>query len=173
MTMFATSFDRARHLARAALQTDGPVGVIAAYPDPKKEMGAKQHGWMKGSGFDHLEELGVPTEDALATWTGYCWPGDEEDDEAEPWLHRAVKLTWDQADILLWNQVACDIGIAPRAPVKSKLVDLANGLSVNAYDDRGMDITSLTKASISGLYKRFDEWLLDYDRVRMREALEG
>jgi hypothetical protein len=155
VTMFTSSYDR------------------AAYPDPSREMGAEWHGWTNRSGFDHLEELGVPTEPALATWSGYCWPGDKEDDEAEPWLHRAVNLTWDQADILLWNQVAQDVGVAPRAPIKSKLVDLTRGVAVDAYDDRGMDITSVTKESIAELYKRFDRWLLDHDRTRMAEVFEG
>nr|WP_041391694.1 DUF3885 domain-containing protein [Sphingobium sp. SYK-6] len=170
--MFTTSYDRARSLARAALSTEEPIAVIAAYPDPKKGLGAERHGWMSGTGFDHLRELGVPTDDAVATWAGYCRPGEEDDDEAEPWIHRAVKLSWDQADILLWNQVAQDLGVAPRAPVKSKLVDLGRGLSVDAYDDRGMDITALTKATIARLYEQFDEWLLDYDRDRMKEAFE-
>lgn len=173
LTMFTSSYDRARCLARAALPTDDLVGVIAAYPDPKRELGAKRLGWMNGTGFDHLEKLGVPTEPALATWSGYCWPGDKEDDEAEPWLHRAVILTWDQADILLWNQVAQDMGVAPRAPIKSKLVDLTRGVSVDAYDDRGMDITSIAKESIAGLYERFDKWLLDHDRIQTTEVFEG
>ncbi|WP_395443859.1 DUF3885 domain-containing protein [Caulobacter sp. UC70_42] len=55
----------------------------------------------------------------------------------------------------------------------SKLVDLERGVSVNAYDDRGMDITSIAKETTSGLYQRFDKWLLDYDRPRMTEAFEG
>lgn len=172
VTKFTRSYDRARCLARAALPTDGLVGIIAAYPDPKREMGAEWLGWMDGTGFDHLEKLGVPTEPTLATWSGYWWPGEEQDDEAEPWLHRAVKLTWDQADILLWNQVAQDMGVAPRAPINSKLVDLTRGVSVHAYDDRGMDITSITKESIAGLYQLFDKWLLDYDRVRITEVFE-
>ena len=173
VTMFTSSYDRARCLARAALPTDCLVGVIAAHPDPSREMGSERHGWTNRSGFDHLEELGVPTEPALATWSGYCWPGDKEDDEAEPWLHCAVNLTWDQADILLWNQVAQEVGVAPRAPIKSKLVDLTRGVSVDAYDDRGMDITSVTKEPIAGLYKRFDKWLLDHDRTRMAEVFAG
>jgi len=170
VTRFTSSYDRARCLARAALPTDDLVGVIAANPDPKREMGARWRGWIKGTGFDHLEELGVHTEPALATWSGHCWPGDKEDDEAEPWLHRAVNLTWDQADILLWNQVALDVGVRPQAAIKSKLVDLTRGVSVDAYDDRGMDITSIAKESIAGLYERFDKWLLDYDRIRMAEV---
>jgi len=44
VTMFTSSYDRARVLARAALPTDNLVGVIAAYPDPKREIGAKWRG---------------------------------------------------------------------------------------------------------------------------------
>lgn len=173
VTMFTSSYDRARVLARAALRTDNLVGVIAAYPDPQRDAGAKQRGWKKGTAFGHLEEMGVPTEPNLATWTGYPWPDEVLDDEDKPWLHRAVSLTWDQADILLWNQVAHDIGVMPQAPVMSKLVDLQRGVSVNAYDDRGMDVTSIDRETISGLHRQFDAWLLDDDRPRMTEAFGG
>jgi len=90
--------------------------------------------------------------------------------EAEPWSHCAVRLTWDQADILLWNQVAHDMGVTPQAPVVSKLVDPKRGVSVHAYDDRGMGVTSVARETIAGLYRQFDEWLLDYDRDRMVAA---
>jgi len=142
--MFTVSYDRARCLARAALPADQLIGIIAAYPDPRTEFGSERFGWTSDNGFQHLEELGVSSDAAIASWTGYWWPDDEDDDEAKPWAHCAVALTWDQADILLWNQVAQDMGVEPRAPVQSKLVDITRGVSVNAYDDRGMDITALS-----------------------------
>ena len=117
--------------------------------------------------------MGVLTTPSEATWTGYFWPGDEEDVEVLPCEHRAVRATWDQADILLWSNIACDIGVKPKAPVLSKLVDVARGVTVYAYDDRGMDITALSADSIAELYTRFDEWLLDDDRPRMSEAFKA
>jgi len=173
VNIFTSSYDRARALARAALPTNEVTGVIGAYPDPKRELGAKWRGWTKGTAFGLLEKMGVPTMSKEAEWKGYWRPEDEADDEAKPWLHRAVRLTWDQADILLWNQIAHDIGVTPQAPVMSKLVDVERGVSVYAYDDRGMDITALSKGSISELYTRFDAWLLDYDRPRMSEAFKN
>lgn len=173
VTMFTRSYDRARALARAALPSEELVGVIAAYPDPRRELGAKRLGWTTGTAFGHLEEMGVPTGSPLSSWSGHFWPDDASDGEAKPWVHRAVRLTWDQADILLWNQIAHDIGLMPQAPVVSKLVDLERGVSVNAYDDRGMDVTAVTKAPVAGLYKQFDTWLLDYDRPRMAEAFDA
>ena len=116
--------------------------------------------------------MGVLTTPSEATWTGYFWPGDEEDVEVLPCEHRAVRATWDQADILLWSNIACDIGVKPKAPVLSKLVDVARGVTVYAYDDRGMDITALSADPIAELYTRFDAWLLDCDRPRMSEAFE-
>jgi hypothetical protein len=116
--------------------------------------------------------MGVLTTPSEATWTGYFWPGDEEDVEVLPCEHRAVRATWDQADILLWSNIACDIGVKPKAPVLSKLVDVARGVTVYAYDDRGMDITALSAGPIAELYTRFDGWLLDCDRPRMSEAFE-
>jgi hypothetical protein len=103
---------------------------------------------------------------------GLFWPGDEEDVEALPWEHRAVRLTWDQADILLWSNIANDIGVEPKAPALSKLVDVARGVTVYAYDDRDMDITASSADPIAELYTRFDAWLLDDDRPRMSEAFE-
>jgi hypothetical protein len=173
VNMFTSSYDRARTLARAALPTEEIIAVIAAFPNPKRELGAKPKGWTKSGAFKILDEMGVPTDPAMATWAGYWWPHDEVDDDVEPWAHRAIRITWDQADILLWNQIAHDIGVNPQAPVMSKLVDLERGVSVNAYDDRGMDITALTQSALYEIYSRFDHWLLDYDRPRMAEAFSG
>ncbi|RYF90067.1 MAG: DUF3885 domain-containing protein [Caulobacteraceae bacterium] len=169
VTMFTGSYDRARALARAALPGDQVTAVVAAYHSPKREFGAKWRGWTKGTAFEILENMGVPTEPVINTWSGYWWDGLEDD---EPWVHRAIRLTWDQADILLWNQCAHDMGVTPHAPVFSKLVDLERAVSVHAYDDRGMDITALSRATISDLYGQYDAWLLDYDRPRMSSALQ-
>lgn len=173
VTMFTSAYDRARILARAAILTHELVGVIAAYPHPKKELGAKARGWTRGTAFDLLHKMGIATEPAIASWNGSWHPNDQIGEEVEPWAHRAVRLTWDQADILLWNQIAHDIGVNPQAPVMSKLVDVERGVSVNAYDDRGMDISALKREAISSLHEKFDAWLLDYDRSRMLDVFHG
>jgi hypothetical protein len=64
-------------------------------------------------------------------------------------------IPW-QADILLWGQIAREIGVTPQAPVLSQLVDVERGVTVYAYDDRGMDITALSPDPIVELYTRFD-----------------
>jgi len=156
VNMFTSSYDRARVLARAALPADEVVAIVATFPNPKRELGAKWRGWTKGTALELLEKMGVTTEPALAAWTGYWWAHEEADDEATPWAQRAFRLIWHQADILLWNQVAYDMGVTPQAPVLSKLVDVEHGVSVNAYNDRGMDITALSPDPIAELYIQFD-----------------
>ncbi|MDX8358550.1 DUF3885 domain-containing protein [Sphingopyxis terrae] len=167
VSKFTRSYDRARKLARIALPSHSIVGIIAAFPEPSSEMNAERLGWTKGTAFENLAELGVSTEATLAEWAGFWWPNQEDDPEAEAWTQRAVSLTWEQADILLWNQIAQDLGVAPRAPVLAKLVDLARGVCVNAYDDRGMDVTSLAREPLQELYLQCGSWLLEGDRNRL------
>lgn len=57
--------------------------------------------------------------------------------------------------------------MSPQASVVSKLVDPERGVSVYAYDDRGMDVTATNRKELVTLYQDFDNWLLDYDRERM------
>lgn len=173
MTKFTTSYDRARKLARAVLPSDNVVGIIGAFPDPSVDLDADRLGWTTGTGFDHLAKLGVPTGAAFAEWEDFWWPDDEDDPEAKRWLLRAVYLTWEQVDILLWNQIAQDLGVKPRAPVFAKFVDLAWGVSVYAYDDRGMDVTALNKKPLEELYLQYGSWLLDDDRGRMAAIFES
>ncbi len=168
--MFTSSYDRARELARAALTTRTPHGIVSAWANASWILAAMNGREATMSGFDMLARMGVPTDPAEAIWQGHVYRGDAEDDEMAPCEHRAVRLTWDQADILLWNNIAQEIGVEPKAPVCSTLIDLEQGVSVVAYDDRGVDITALEFASIEPLYRRYDAWLLDRDRPRMAEV---
>jgi len=68
------------------------------------------------------------------------------------------------------SMFACAYGIRPSAPVLATLIDRERGISVFAYDDRGMDITALLAGKIDPLYARFDAWPLNYDRRRMAEV---
>ena len=158
VTQFTSSFDRVRTLCRAALPGDEVFAIVTANADVSG-----------GDPFAGLEALGVPTSPSVSAWRGYWWEDDEDD---EPWPQVALRLTWDQADILLWNQIAHDLGVTPQAPVMSKFVDVDRAICVHVYDDRGMDVTALADEMIQPLYARFDAWLLDHDRPRMSDAFE-
>ena len=170
VNMFTSSYDRARELARAALATDRPLAIVADFPGPSWMIQVDDGEETGTSAFAMLAEMGVSTDRAEAIWSGHFYPNEEEDDEIVPCEHRAVRVTWDEADILLWNNIAQEIGVRPRAPVLSKLIDRERGIVVNAYDDRGMDTTALSPDPVEHLYRQYDAWLLDYDRPRMAEV---
>ncbi len=167
---FTSAYDRARRLARAALPAERVVAVVAAYPSRPEPPSAMRRGRTGRTAYEALDEMGTRTRPSEAAWMGFAHPGEAQDPEARPWKHRAISITWDEADVLLWNQIAQEIGVAPRAPVLATLVDVERGVSVHAYDDRGMDITALSPDPIAHLRMTFDAWLLDHDRPRMSEA---
>lgn len=169
VSMFTSAYDRARRLARAALPLDRPLAIVAAYASPYWSIISDDREPSDATNFGLLQKMGVSTDKAEAVWEGFFYP-DEESENGSPCEHRAVRLSWDEADILLWNNIAQDIGVEPRAPVLSKLADPEKAVVVNAYDDRGMDITALSPEPIGHLYRRFDAWLLDCDRPRMEEV---
>ena len=168
--MFTSAYERARCLARATLPSEKIFAVIAAYPTPSAQIGAKWRGWNHRAAFDLLEDIGVSTFQFECRWMDQPYPSQEESTDEELWEHRAISVTWDQADILIWSQIAHDIGVTPQAPIVSKLLDVERDVVVYPYDDRGMDITALSPAPLLELYSRFDTWLLDSDRLRMSEA---
>ena len=121
------------------------------------------------SPFDALKEMGVTVDAPLATWQASPHPH-HEDAADWRWEHRALRVTWEEADILLWSNIGQDIGIRPVAPVLATLIDRERAIAVLAYDDRGMDVTALVPEELIALYRHFDAWLLDHDRPRMAAA---
>src|SRR5262245_59716004 len=71
VNMFTGAYDRARCLARAALPSAPVIAVIAAYPNPSKNLGARRRGWTHRAAYDVLGEMGIPTISPEATWMGY------------------------------------------------------------------------------------------------------
>jgi len=41
------------------------------------------------------------------------------------------------------------------------------------YDDRGLDIIASDKDTLSPIYTKHNDWLLDYDRARMEEIFKS
>jgi len=52
----------------------------------------------------------------------------------------------------------------PFPPVIAFLVDFDRDILLHVYDDRGVDVTALDRATLLPLYRSRAEWLLDYDR---------
>ncbi len=75
---------------------------------------------------------------------------------------------------LLWCAFSCDFGsIRPRPGCDIYLFELTKGVMVWPYDDRGMDVVGPNHAFLATLYKRFNHYLLDYDRTSMEETFEA
>lgn len=70
---------------------------------------------------------------------------------------------------LLWASVACEMDIRPKARWIGTIhiADLRNRLALTVYDDRGMDVVGPSAAALLSLYRKFNPWLLDYDRAGM------
>lgn len=168
LTAFTGAYDRARVLARSALGSGEVIAIVAGDPDAWGPSWAEtRYGRKRKSPFAPLADMGVRVQRPFAAWMA---PPFAHRDDVGEWEHRALGVTWDEADMLLWSNVAQEIGIRPAAPVVATLISRENAISVLAYDDRGMDVTALAPMEIVALYHRFDAWLLDHDRPRMRRA---
>jgi hypothetical protein len=160
---FSCAYDRARALARAAIGASPPTAIIAARPNAKNPAVAMP---VQDGEFGRLQAMGVHTTPFVAAWRGPSHPLSSTAD-AEVWQHRALEVSWTEADILLWSNIGQEIGVRPVAPVISSLVDVDREVMAYAYDDRGMDIVAVSASEIASLYVQFDAWLLDHDRDRM------
>jgi hypothetical protein len=89
-------------------------------------------------------------------------------------IWQAFDVTGDKSacDTLLWLSIVNEMPIDPKAPVESYLADMDRGILLHVYDDRGMDLTALNPSAIEDIRRRFDDWLLPYDRSRI-EAVFG
>jgi hypothetical protein len=83
----------------------------------------------------------------------------------------AAPFSNDEASIsaLLWASVAHEMDIQPKARWIDTIhiADLQNRLALTVYDDRGMDVIGPSGPLLSSLYRKFNPWLLDYDRAAM------
>lgn len=86
----------------------------------------------------------------------------------------AVKLR-EQSDIdsLLWFPASAEMGFEPQLWANIYLLNRNKKILIHPYDDRGMDVISMDKATLLPLYHQYNEWLLDYDRARMVETFSS
>lgn len=93
-------------------------------------------------------------------------------------------LHWDAAKIksleqlteILWLALGAEIVFRPAIPNKYQMniyiADFEKSIALCPYDDRGVDIVSLDKENLIGLYNTYKSWLLDYDIDRMQRIFE-
>lgn len=166
---FVQALTRARTIRDAVFADSERLwAVVASAADPSRDFYAPVP-----DGFDAISSYGFRGS-ASAEWRARLNPNEPEQRE-EDFIWRAFDVTSDIAsqDALLWSSIGYELPIKPKSPVVSHLVDFERGILLHVYDDRGMDALALTGAPLLPFYKKFDAWLLDYDRERMGAAFAG
>jgi hypothetical protein len=164
---FLRAFGRARQVAREVFDSSPRLFGIVAAPSAS----ADDRRLPAPDGFAALEAAGFAGR-PVGQWQGALRPDQAEEEDRVPCEWRAYDLTGDVAgqDVILWCAVALEMAITPRAAVLSYLLDPDRDILLHVYDDRGMDVTALDREKLLTLYEERADWLLDYDRPRMREA---
>lgn len=165
--MFTVAYDRARHIARDVFGDQPIIAIVSASPSPwSAPWGIARYGEARESAFDALAEMKFPAHDHVKQWIGYRFPHFYRD-FGNKWENRAYAVSLKQMDLLLWNNLAHEIGIRPVAPVYSIFTDEACSVCINAYDDSGMDVYTVECERIAPLYWQRNAWLNNHDRDRM------
>jgi Domain of unknown function (DUF3885) len=166
---FVQALTRARYIRDALFADSEQVWAIAAsHAEPFRDFYAPVP-----DAFEALSKIGF-NGSTSAEWRAPL-SSNEHGDEDEDFVWRAFNVTLDirNQDALLWCSICYEMPIEPKSPVVSHLADFERGILLHVYDDRGMDVLALEAAPLLPLYERFDAWLLDYDRERMRAAFAG
>jgi hypothetical protein len=65
-----------------------------------------------------------------------------------------------------------DMDIKPKIYHDIFFINITNDTIFHIYDDRGCDVIASGKESIRHLYKNYNDWILDYDRVEIDKIFE-
>ena len=173
---FIQAFDRARAIADAVFQSSTTLlAIIGASPhEPWTEAQDENTQPPLRDGFVALRSLGFKFDTGPArTWSARH-PFFVDDDEIPEFSWQAFDITGERLlrDTLIWDSVAHDMAIRPRASVDPFLVDFERGLMLHIYDDRGMDVYATEPRAVLSVYREFNKWLLDYDRPRIDAVMK-
>lgn len=114
----------------------------------------------------HVAGVALPKEREV--WLDKGEPGDDDDEIV---IHCAFEVPAAKLQNLLWCAVTADLrSLRPNPHCFIYLLNTNKQIVVHAYDDRGMDVISLNKPALAGLYERHHDLLHDHDIVAMRES---
>ena len=168
---FTQAYDRARTVAESVFGVSRRLIAVVMSTEPLSDLTGRP----RKPGLSSLASIGFDTSQPTHSWEGPPpWLAEEDAEGVKSsWAAFDLSANRRQQDILLWCSIADEMPVEPNAAVVSYLLDPDAGVLLHVYDDRGMDLTGLSAASVASAYREFDEWLLDYDRDRMAAALEG
>ncbi len=168
---FLEALDRARAVAAELFSgSEMLCAFVSIYGGPRatrRQWSALQQ--LQHMGFRHpfgpASKVGLNDEDHIAQFGEdvfqYCY--------AAPFAKDDAALA-----ALLWASIAM-VTIGPKARWISEIhiADLQKRLVLTAYDDRGMDVAGPDRLALLPLYRKFNAWLLDYDRAAMDAKFAG
>ncbi len=103
----------------------------------------------------------------------YLFP--EDDEEGTFKTHRFI-LKCKTADFkyvpLLKAICNQDLGLKPSIFHRVYFINISRKTIFHVYDDRGCDLLATSTETIRNLYKRYNEWILDYDRPRINQVFK-
>jgi len=120
-------------------------------------------------GFEALRSTGFEAPQ-ISEWHADLYP-DDDDFKTGFSTIRAYEIANNKVarDTILWHSIAAEMPIYPSARVMAFLINPVTSIMLHAYDDRGMDIMADDPAKLRELHSIFADWLLDYDRERMKQ----
>lgn len=168
---FTQAYDRARRVAESIFEASRRLTAVVMWTEAPSDLA----GHPRNPGLSSLASIGFDASQPIHSWEELPpWLAGEDPEELRCfWAAFDLSMHRKQQDILLWCSIAAEMPIEPSAAVVSYLLDPDASVLLHVYDDRGMDLTSLSAASVASAYREFDHWLLDYDRDRMAAALEN
>ncbi|GAA4017867.1 DUF3885 domain-containing protein [Actimicrobium antarcticum] len=115
-----------------------------------------------------LKVAGVEVPRVRDVWLDAGEQMDGSHEESDSILCCAFDVPTAKLQNLIWCAITTDLGaLRPRPGCRVYLLNPNKGIVVHPYDDRGMDVISRNSPTLSGLYKRHNDLLLDYDREAM------
>lgn len=101
----------------------------------------------------------------------YVYPEDDEDSKYK--THRFI-LKCKTSDIkyipLLKAICNNDMGIKPSIHHDVFFINIKNKTVFHVYDDRGCDLVAPSSETIKGIYDKYNDWILDYDRNKIDQV---
>ncbi|WP_435870135.1 DUF3885 domain-containing protein [Eleftheria terrae] len=122
-----------------------------------------------------LGNTGIKAPRERSLWTEPVPLDDRFDEDAEEWyVSLAFEAPTSYLHRFLWCAFSRDFGsVRPRPACDCYLFNLADGVMVWPYDDRGMDVVGPNHALLAKLYARYMAYLLRYDLDAMRATFES
>jgi len=159
--MFTVSYSKALEILSDVFVDETKITVCLSFYGKKRYAASL-------SMFREVLDLGFKIPKKRELWCAV----DEEDEE----YYRHFMLF--EIDIkylrnLLWGAMAQELGVRPRIIGKVYLYGERSGVLAQPYDDRGMDLVPQKGKSLGLTFRKYNHYLLDYDREKMNRVYKN